>query len=240
MKLLTPALLAGVALTFAMPAAAQAQAYRDCEAERQNRQMAGAVIGGLLGAVVGSEVTSNSRDDRRYDRRHRYDRYDRRQHYDRYYDRRNRYDRHRNRGNTSAGGTIAGAGIGALIGAGIASGPDCYTANRATTRGYAGKPAGYTDAYGYDNGYQGNSYGYQDPYSGGSQYQEPYRDNRRYGSSGELLGGPQSAPQGRTYSASASNMTCRWQETRRMNGMDQVYMCQGSDGIWRPADTYGR
>ena len=271
MKLLTPALLAATALSVALPAAAQAQtarSYQDCEAQRQNRQVAGAIIGGLLGAVVGNEIADDSNNNRRgYDLRGRYDRYDRHGRYDRY-SRHSRYGSrdyyHRDRGNSEEVGTIAGAGVGALIGAGIASGEDCYTRSR--TQGYDHKPAGYGDAYshhqgyGYEQGY-GQAYGHAEPYADPHAYQEPrYASDPYYGdgygaSSGELLGGAGSSgrsydshdaygtnSQARAYSASSA-MNCRWQETRRLNeygqaGMDRVWMCQGSDGIWRPGDTY--
>ncbi|MHA6289264.1 hypothetical protein [Maricaulis sp. CAU 1757] len=264
MKLLTPALLAASALSLVLPATAQAQSYaqpratsyQDCEAQRQGRQVAGAIIGGLLGAVVGNELADDSNNNRRgrdhYGRRgyHGYDRYahrDYRGH--RRYDRRYR---HRDRGNAEEVGTIAGAGVGALIGAGIAGGEDCNRSRRHTT--YPGKPAGY----GYDSPYaQDTRYGqghyagdtgyYEDPAYADPRYQEPYANSPAYAGTpysqqDGLLGGPQSSQSARTYSASAG-LTCRWQETRRMDaygnpGTDQVYMCQGADGIWRPADTY--
>lgn len=247
MKLLTPALLAATALATSLPAVAQAQsygarpAYQDCEASRQNRQIAGALIGGILGAVIGNELA----DDSNNNRHGRHDRWDNRRghgrhgHYDRRYE-------HRDRGNAEEVGTIAGAGVGALIGAGIASGDDCGTVRQA-----GGKPGGYygDEPYYGDSGYYGN-----DPYYGDDRYYESRSDDRyydSYGSNGELLGGPQRAEPARTYTASsgysgmATTGSCQWSQTRRMDEYggtvtDRVWMCQGTDGIWRPADTYGR
>lgn len=246
MKLLTPALLAASALAMTAPSLAQAQTYnshraQDCETSRQNRQVAGALIGGILGAVIGNELADDSNNNRRG-----------RDHYGRGHGggwghgHRGRHDRyiHRDRGNAEEVGTIAGAGVGALIGAGIAGGDDCGQQGYRNTRDpYAGKPSGYDyqDSY-YDNGY---SDGYSDDYyyaegTGGGDYR--YED---YGSSGELLGGSQDRSEARVYTTSASaNGQCQWSQTRRLDARgqaftDQVYMCQGSDGIWRPADTYG-
>ena len=248
MKLLTHALLAASALTVTVPTLAQAQSYQaqsyqECENNRQNRQVTGAIIGGILGAVLGNELADDSTNNRhrrpdRWDRRARWE--DRNRHHSRY-DR--RYE-HRDRGNAEEVGTIAGAGVGALIGAGIAGGDDCGQQGYRNTRDpYAGKPSGYDyqDSY-YDNGY---SDGYSDDYyyaegTGGGDYR--YED---YGSSGELLGGSQDRSEARVYTTSASaNGQCQWSQTRRLDARgqaftDQVYMCQGSDGIWRPADTYG-
>jgi len=272
MKLLTPALLAATALSVTLPAMADAQsyqarsyqggAYQDCETGRQNRQVAGALIGGILGAVIGNELADDSNNNRhgrpdRWDRRARWD--DNRRHGRGYYGRHNRRYEHRDRGNAEEVGTIAGAGVGALIGAGIAGGGDCGTTRR-TGGGYAGKPDGY---YGDDRYYDDSGY-YQDDryYDGNAGYaDDPYYDDGYYaddyGSSGELLGGPDRGEPARTYSASSAYSAsssysgasatgnCQWSQTRRMGEYgqavtDRVWMCQGADGIWRPADTYGR
>ncbi|WP_203293169.1 hypothetical protein [Maricaulis parjimensis] len=245
MKLLTPALLAASALTVCVPAVAQAQSYQaqsyqECENARQNRQVAGAIIGGILGAVIGNELADDSNNNRhgrpdRYDRRARWD--DRARHHSRY-DR--RYE-HRDRGNAEEVGTIAGAGVGAVIGAGIAGGDDCGRQTYRASDPYAGKPSGYgyQDSY-YDDGYS-DEYYYADDNGGGGNY--AYED---YGSSGELLGGSEQRAEARIYNTAAApaNGQCQWSQTRRLNAYgeaytDQVYMCQGMDGIWRPADTYG-
>jgi len=253
MKLLTPTLLAATALSMTLPSIAQAQnyqaqRYQDCESERQGRQVAGAIIGGLLGAVIGNELADDSNNNRR-GRDRRYGRGGRghgswgRGH------RGSRYQ-HRDRGNAEEVGTIAGAGVGALIGAGVAGGDDCGQRGRASQPYYGDKPgARYNDArYGQDQ------YGYNDQYQAGygneAYYDDGYADTYDYGSSGELLGGAQRAEPARTYNASSYSVNsatgaCHWSQTRRMDGYgqtvtDQVYMCQGTDGIWRPADTYGQ
>ncbi len=246
MKLLTQALLAASALTVTVPALAQAQSYQvqsyqECETTRQNRQVTGAIIGGILGAVIGNELADDSNNNR-HGRPDRWDRRARWEDNNRHYGRHDRRYQHRDRGNAEEVGTIAGAGVGALIGAGIAGGQDCgqqrYRNNRDP---YAGKPSGY----GYQDSYYGD--GYSDEYyyaegQGGGDYR--YED---YGSSGELLGGSDNRAEARIYTTSApaaSNGQCQWSQTRRLDAYgdaytDQVYMCQGHDGIWRPADTYG-
>ncbi|WP_297735546.1 hypothetical protein [uncultured Maricaulis sp.] len=249
MKLLTPTLLAATALSFTLPSMAQAQNYQDCESERQGRQVAGAIIGGLLGAVIGNELADDSNNNRhsrdshwgrgrgghgswgRGGRGHRY--------------------QHRDRGNAEEVGTIAGLGVGAVIGAGIAGGGDCNTRRPVNQRPYYGDKPGarYSDAgYGNDGYYDDR---YQADYGDNSYYEDEYYANSQdYGSSGELLGGRERAEPARVYNAASYSTnsatgTCHWSQTRRLDAYgqtvtDQVYMCQGSDGIWRPADTYGQ
>ena len=241
MKTLTAALASASMLALVAPGLASAQDYQSCEGDRQDRQVAGAIIGGILGAVIGNELADDSNNNRRG--------YDRREHRGRYgYGRRghgrNAYH-HRDRGNAEEVGTIAGAGVGALIGAGIAGGDDCGQQRYRNTRDpYAGKPSGYgyQDSY-YDDGYSdgySDEYYYTDDNGSGGNYR--YED---YGSSGELLGGSQDRAEARVYTTSTSTTgQCQWSQTRRLDAYgdaftDQVYMCQGSDGIWRPADTYG-
>ena len=268
MKLLTPTLLAATALSVALPSMAQAQSYQaqnyqaqnyqDCESERQGRQVAGAIIGGLLGAVIGNELADDSNNNRHGRDRH-YGRGGRGGHGSWGRGRGNRYQ-HRDRGNAEEVGTIAGAGVGAVIGAGIASGGDCNAVRANPQNPYPGKPGGY-----YDNSaYNRNAPYYDDQYQAGYDDSAYYDDNAyyadNYGSSGELLGGADRADQARTYNASAydgqsqssagyqvnsATGACHWSQTRRMDAYgqtvtDQVYMCQGNDGIWRPADTYGQ
>ena len=165
MKLLTPALLAASALAMTAPSLAQAQTYnshraQDCETSRQNRQVAGALIGGILGAVIGNELADDSNNNRRG-----------RDHYGRGHGggwghgHRGRHDRyiHRDRGNAEEVGTIAGAGVGALIGAGIAGGEECGSQRHHDP--YAGKPRGYGQTgYYEDSYYQDSQYGYDDGY----------------------------------------------------------------------------
>ena len=198
MKLLTPALLAASALAMTAPSLAQAQTYnshraQDCETSRQNRQVAGALIGGILGAVIGNELADDSNNNRRG-----------RDHSGRGHGggwghgHRGRHDRyiHRDRGNAEEVGTIAGAGVGALIGAGIAGGEECGSQRHHDP--YAGKPRGYGQTgYYEDSYYQDSQYGYDDGY----YYEEDY------GSSGELLGAARPGPDARVYTASSSAYT---------------------------------
>lgn len=249
MKLLTTALLSASAMALmASGASAQStyQSYEECVSDRQGRQVAGALIGGILGAVIGSEIADENIDNRR----------DRHAHRGRHHRLGGYHHRRRNHrdANDDDAATVAGAGVGALIGAGIASGDDCenlrYRDNRYNDRyddrryndryddRYSGKPDDrYQDSY-YDDGYSSDDYGYTD---GSDSY-----------SSGELLGGAQPSQNARTYNASSgyssgasynsADWVCEYQTTRRRGsdgyvGEVQVYMCQGNDGIWRPYDT---
>ena len=263
MKLLTPTLLAATALSVALPSLAQAQSYQaqnyqDCESERQGRQVAGAIIGGLLGAVIGNELADDSNNNRR-GRDHRYGRGGRGGHGSWGRGRGHRYQ-HRDRGNAEEVGTIAGLGVGAVIGAGIAGGDDCNAVRATPHNPYPGKPSGH-----YNNSaYSQNDPYYDDRYQAGYDDSAYYDDNAYYAdsydSSGELLGGAERAEPARTYNATtyggqaqsaasyqvnSATGACHWSQTRRMDAYgqtvtDQVYMCQGADGIWRPADTYGQ
>ncbi|WP_339748568.1 hypothetical protein [uncultured Maricaulis sp.] len=233
MKLLTTALLAATAFAVVAPAAsAQSQAYGNCQSDRQGRQVAGAIIGGILGAVIGNEIADDSNNRPNYRRGGR-------GHHDNYRGRNYRNDR----GNAEEVGTIAGAGVGALIGAGIAGGDGCDNRRATRTYGdyeaYPGKP-GYADNSYQDQGYRGYpTQAYRDD---GSDY--GYIDGSNSRSSTQLLGGAQADPYARTYNAGAQqDSNCQWTSTRRMDEygqpiVDQVYMCQGNDNIWRPYDTY--
>ena len=265
------ALIAGLVgaslLTPLAASAAQAQngvmTYERCMQERQNRQVAGALVGGLLGAVVGAEIHDDNQDkererwerrrdrhdryDRRRDRRDRYDRYDRDyDRYDRRRDRRDRYDRydrdydrydrrrhrdydrrrrHRDRhwdeeGNDGA--VIAGGAVGALAGAAIASAGDCEQYRRGSSTTYSQPYPTQSNSGGgyYDNQFNNQNQGHQD-----------------YSYDNELAGAPGSSSQGssRAYSASssgpASTGNCRYMSA---GAGRQTYMCQGTDGVWRP------
>ena len=248
MKLLTTALLAATSFAVMAPAAsAQSQAYGNCESDRQGRQVAGAIIGGLLGAVIGNELADDSNNQPNYRRGGR-------GHHNDYRGRNHRRDR----GNAEDVGTLAGAGVGALIGAGIAGGDDCRNSrNNAGYNAYPGKPPvdGYNEGYyqgqnngaGYaDNSYQDQGYdGYptQSYRDDGSDY--GYVDGQGSRSSTQLLGGAQPGPDARVYEAGAFEWNCQWTSTRRMDAYgqpatEQVYMCQGPDNIWRPYDTYSQ
>lgn len=239
MKLLTTTLFSATALAVMTAGGASAQDYRSCEDDREGRQVAGALIGGILGAVIGNELADDSNNNRRG--------YDRRDHRGRYGHGRRGHGRHayhhRDRGNAEEVGTIAGAGVGALIGAAVAGGEDCdnrrYGQQRYDQRydRYPGKPdhRGYQDSH-YEDPYYEDDY----RYAGSDDY--GYSDQYDYRSDGELLGGSQSGTT-RVYQASSGDWNCRWQQTRRMGEFgqqvtDQVYVCQGSDGIWRPREAY--
>ncbi|WP_417489763.1 hypothetical protein [Maricaulis sp.] len=231
MKLLTTALLAATAFAVVAPTAS-AQAYGNCESDRQGRQVAGAIIGGILGAVIGNELADDSNNQREYRRGGR-------RHHTPYRGRHHRNDR----GNAEEVGTIAGAGVGALIGAGIAGGgdpcrPSGYTQSYNDYEAYPGKP-GYADNSYQDQGYRGYpTQGYRDD---GTDY--GYVDGYDSYSSTQLIGGAQASQDARIYNTGAQDWNCQWTSTRRMDEygqatVDQVYMCQGNDDIWRPYDTY--
>jgi hypothetical protein len=227
MKLIATALLSVSAFALVAPAASaqserQYQSYQECEEAREGRQVTGAIIGGILGAIIGNEIADDSNNNRhgashRRGRGHGYGRHHRR-----------RYE-HRDRGNAEEVGTIAGAGVGAVIGAGVAGGGECdqYRARQNDPR-YLDKPPAY-DQQGYQQ--QGS---YTDSY-----YVE---DGQGYSTSNvDLVGGNSSTS--RTYNASSSDWNCEWTNSSRQDSYgqittEQVYMCEGSDGIWRPYDTY--
>lgn len=253
MKRLSIALVSATAAAALLtPAvAAQSQSYQTCEEERQDRQIAGALIGGILGAVIGNELADDSNNNRHSPDSHHYR--DRRGHGYRRGHRRHRYE-HRDRGNAEEVGTIAGAGVGAIIGASVAGGEECDPYRDR----YQGKP----DQYGYQNDNRYEDPRYEDRRYGDARYGEaPYAEDNRYyderyfedngyrnadvyddGSSGELLGGVQRVDT-RTYNSNVANGRCEWTQSRQMGEfgqvvVEQVYMCQGTDGIWRPYDTY--
>lgn len=256
----TFAALAGLslaALAAAAPAQAQtygansryapaqtADSYQDCVRQQRNRQVAGAVIGGILGAVVGAELHDDRQDRAREDRRYRDRRYYRdRHHYGRRHHRRGHRDHRYEEGNDGA--VVAGGAVGALAGAAIAGRGGCER-QAGTGYGYGSAPGHYGYDQQYDRGYsQTRTAGqpiydeYGRPYDDGYGYSDGYGYDQR--SSGELLGGEdyrresraytaQSAPAGPVYTASTG--PCR--EMRSGNGA-LVLMCQGPDGIWRPA-----
>ena len=222
MKLVASALLAASAAIVAAPIAS-AQDYRTCEEDRRDRQVAGAIVGGLLGVVIGNEIGDDLANDRRGGSR-----WDRGRGHRGYGHRgrgRGRGYRHRDANDDDAA-IIAGAGLGAVIGAGIAGGnDDCRTYHE---RAYQGQ-YDYNDQYGHDDyGYDRNGYAYDDrELAGGS--------DARYGA-GNNYG------QGQAYQA-GYDWNCEWRPTRvrLTNGQiatRDLYMCEGADGIWRPVDAY--
>lgn len=245
------ALLGASALTPVFAASAEAQTYRtaphgqqagsyeQCLQQQRQRQITGAVIGGLLGAVVGAELHDEAQDrDRnrhhRYDRRDRYGHYDRRGRHDRY----DRYGRRHHRQEAgNDGAVVAGGAVGALAGAAIAGG------NCDRLRGGSYRQSGY----GHDEPYYGN-----DTYYGDDAYydDDPYADrgrSRTYSTSdGGLLGGPDYGPEpqydSRRYESQPAIQTAGAYgspDCRYMNSAGHsTYMCQGADGIWRPANSY--
>ncbi|MEE2567391.1 hypothetical protein [Hyphobacterium marinum] len=237
MTLLRATLLAAASTMILVPAAEAQHSYssQDCESQRQGRQVAGAIVGAILGGVIGAEI-EDSIDDRDNHR----GRYGRGRH------RGGRHYRGRDRGNENDLAVAAGAGIGALVGAGVAGGNPCAPArNPHYDSGYYGdpydgKPAGYNDAYygdagyGYDDGYDG--YGYEN-----DAYVRDYDPNTLAGGpEGYTYTQPDYTGDARVYTATSVTGNCRWMQSRSQNSYGQVttndvYMCQGSDGIWRPA-----
>lgn len=225
-------------------AAPKSQSYEQCVREQRNRQVAGALIGGILGAVVGAELHDDQQDRAREDRRYR-DRYGYRDRgYRRHRGHRGRHYRGRHHEGGNDGAVVAGAGLGALAGAAVAG--QSNGCDRYRQQGYGYQQSGY----GYDQGSYSNQnqYGYGDDYAFEGLAQYSY-DTPGYGgsygqgstqSSGQVLvGGEDYQLDNRNYSASsvvvgsnASTGPCR--DMRSGNGAI-VLMCQGGDGIWRPA-----
>lgn len=228
------------------------RAYQQCLAERRDRQVAGAVIGGILGAVIGAEIADDDdhgrhargsyRYDHRYDRR--YGRYDRR--HGGYYGR-----RHHSHHDGDGAAVLVGGGLGAVTGAAIAGGQDCEQLLRGAP-GY--DPRGYDARYDprYDGRYDPRYDARYDPryddrydprYD--ERYDPRYAEPYDYGND-RLAGAPSDArlyeaPPGsrddpRVYQAQsqrAGSDNCRWMGAG--NGR-QTWMCQGADGVWRPAE----
>lgn len=214
------------------------QSYEQCIRQQRNRQVTGAVIGGLLGAVVGAELHDDqqdrARDDRRYRDRHYRGHRGHRRHRGRH------YRGHHEEGNDGA--VLAGAGLGALAGAAVAgNGNACdhlrHQGYGYSQQGYSQGNYGYADQGGYyvnENNGGGDGYYYEGP----AQYSY---DTEGYGSSSSsqvLVGGEDYRLDSRSYSASSvtasysSTGNCR--DMRSGNGAITL-MCQGTDGIWRPA-----
>ena len=224
------------------------QSYEQCVAAQRNRQVAGAVLGGVLGAVVGAEIHDDRQDRDR--ERHYNDRNRHRDHYGRGSRRGDRYDR-RGRGryeeDGNDGAVLAGAGIGALAGAAVAGRSNGCEHLRNTGYGYDNgygnsgySNSGYNNGYGYDDGYGQQGYSYPSSNSGellgGESYgydepAQPYQ-NQPYQ--------PQTQPgyDSRTYTASASAPRANACRNMQSGNGSVTWMCQGTDGVWRPAGTY--
>jgi uncharacterized protein YcfJ len=223
-------LLVSAAATAALVPAAQAQTHytsqADCESNRQGRQVAGAIVGAIIGGVIGAEIEDEIDDRDNYRGRH----YGYRGYHGRggrgYH--RGRHHRYNQRHDNDVA-VVAGAGIGALVGAGVAGGQPCQPDYRHRDAGY------YDGGYAYDDRYYGNNQaGYdRDPY-----YDQP-QDNRVYYGNDGLAGAPRGDT--RVYqTAYPQTDNCRWMTTRSRNeygtvSANDVYMCQGVDGIWRAA-----
>jgi len=219
MKIVATALMSATALAVMAPVAS-AQSYAECQSDREDRQVAGAIIGGLLGAVIGNELADDDNNNRnRHYRGHRGSRhhgYRGRGH--------GSPRRHHNNNDDDAAATLAGAGVGALIGAGLASGDDCeqyrYNQQRYDDR--------YDDRRYQDSRYRNDDYGYEDGYGSRSDVY--------------LEGGRNSQQSARTYQA-GYQWTCEYRSSPQYDQYGQmryvdVYMCQGQDGIWRPYEAY--
>ncbi len=243
---LTLAAVTSAALLPALAAGASAQSYgaqstytgnaqyEQCVREQRNRQVAGAVIGGILGAVVGAELHDDQQDRARNHRGYRGHHGYRNRGY-RHGGHRGRHHRGRHHEEGNDGAVLAGAGLGALAGAAVAGQGDACDRYRQGRYGYQ------QSGYGYDQGYADPGYSDAYDYQGPAQYSY---DTPGYGSydqsSGQVLvGGEDYQLDSRNYSASsvtvasgASTGPCR--DMRSGNGAI-VLMCQGTDGIWRPA-----
>ena len=201
---------------------ARVMTYEQCVSNQRGRRVAGALIGGLLGAAIGAEI-HDDRQDRDFDRAYR-------------------------RGDLRRAGAIArrendgtvatGAGIGALAGATIAGSDRDNCARFAHGRSY---DRGYDHRH--NSGYSRHSDRYS--YNRHDHHSYSHNDRHHYSSShsshGELAGGYDYRNDGydtRTYRASTSRLSSTGNCRDMHSGGYLTYMCQGTDGIWRPADTY--
>jgi len=186
------------------------------------------------------------RRDRRYDRR--YDRWDRR--YDRRYDRWDRRHGYRSDLDGDDVAVVAGLGLGAVAGAAVAGGGDC---DHLLQRGQNPDHRRIDDrGYGYDySAGAGGVFGEDDDWDRGLDdgWDEPLGEDYRdweY-SNDRLAGAPsdariQQAPPldrdaPRVFQARSQNTgptgLCRYMSA---GANRQTLMCQGADGVWRPAD----
>ena len=263
--LVLPGLAPAEAQTYS--AQSRSQSYEQCVASQRNRQVAGAVIGGVLGAVIGAELHDDSQDRAREDRRYRDRGYRGRDRHYRGRDRHHRGRGYREEGNDGAvlAGAGVGALAGAALGG---ARDDCARYAQRSGYGYGqapghyGSDAGYRGEPGYDPRYDDRRY--QDPRYDERRYDERrydtggyddygyddrrYDDGYGYGdgygrSSGELLGGPDARRydadrQAQVYTAGSAAAPATGACRDMQSAGRLVYMCQGSDGIWRPAETY--
>lgn len=200
------------------PMAAAQQSYAECISQQRNQQVTGAVVGGLLGAVLGAQIHQSNESARR-DR-----------HYANQYDHRGwrGHRGHRGRGyvepyqrRSNDGAVIAGAGLGALAGGAMGSvGSNCDH--------LPGGPRYVHHSQHQQPYYGGQQYGYS------QQGYDPYYDDYGQYDNRQLAGGPGYDPyyQQQPQTAGYGYGNCRQIQT----GGRVQYVCQGADGIWRPAN----
>ncbi len=206
--------------------------YEQCVRQQQSRQVTGAVVGGLLGAVAGAQI-HNATKPRNTAPPPRYNHRGHRGHRGGY---RGGYHQPQRSSQSNSGAVIAGGAVGALAGAAIIGNTNCNQFPR--ERAVYGHAGGYQGGYvhqPYHGGYQQQSYGY-DAYAG-----HDYGYGYDAYAGGGLLGGedygyhPQSHAGYQTAGAGyapAYGSNCRHMGAG--NGA-QVLMCEGADGVWRPA-----
>lgn len=220
----------------------QPQTYEQCISQRGRQQATGAIIGGIAGAIIGAELHDESDDRRRAERYGHHGRGWDSGYRGRGWDRgyrggyRGGYDRGRHDERGNDGAVIGGGALGALAGGVLGSaGPDCSRLPRQQggggyyNSGYAGGNGAYrAQSGGYDRSY--DDYGYQDGrgydggLAGGPGYDDGYDD--RYD---DRYDDYRAAPS-QGYSSTPSGR-CRTVQS----GGYASQVCQGADGIWRPA-----
>lgn len=149
-------LVSAAAAAAFIPAAEAQNRYAsqaDCEANRQGRQVAGAIVGAIIGGVIGAEIEDEIDDRDNYRGRH----YGYRGYHGRGYHRGRHH--HYNQRHENDVAVVAGAGIGALVGAGVAGGQPCQPDYRYRDSGYYGDDYGYRDPY-YNDHHSRTDYGY--------------------------------------------------------------------------------
>lgn len=199
------------------PMAAAQQSYAECISQQRNQQVTGAVVGGVLGAVLGAQIhqsNESARRDRHYANQpqHRGWRGHRGRGYVEPYQRR-----------SNDGAVIAGAGLGALAGGALGSvGSNCDH--------LPGGPRYVHHSQHHQPYYGGQHQGYH------QQGYDPYYDDYGYYDNSQLAGGPGYDPYyqqpAQPHTAGHGYAACRQIQTA---GRVQ-YVCQGADGIWRPAN----
>lgn len=201
-----------------IPSAQAQQTYAQCISQQRNQQVTGAVVGGVLGAVLGAQIhqsNESARRDRHYANqpRHRGWRGHRGRGYVEPYQRR-----------SNDGAVIAGAGLGALAGGAMGSvGSRCDHL-----------PGG--PRYVHHSQYQHPHYGGQQ-YGYSQQGYDPYYDDYGYYDNSQLAGGPGYDPYYQQQPAQPQVAGYGYGNCRQIQTAGRIqYVCQGADGIWRPAN----